>query len=339
MSFPIEIVLFVFLLAIAVSVAQLTDLFAAAMMTGIFSLLSAGLFTLMDAVDVAFTEAAVGAGISTVLVLSTLALTTDREQQQPSRFYPFGVVALTGVVLAYGSVDMPLYGDYSATIHHHVVPRYIAESETLFGIPNIVTNVLASFRGYDTLGETTVILTATVGVLMLLSSMRKRSPAELAHRMALPAEEPRMRDFAIARVVSTVSIPLILLFALYVQFHGDFGPGGGFQAGVLFGAGLVLYGLIFGLTTLRKVVPAGLLEAALAFGLLTYGGTGVACLLCGGNFLDYQAFDRHHPQHGLHLGIMLVEGGVGIAVTAAMTLIFYAFAGRNTAREGPGGST
>jgi len=330
MAFPIEIVLFILLLATALTVALLSDLFAAAMMTGIFSLLSAGLFTLMDAVDVAFTEAAVGAGISTVLVLSTLALTTDREDQQPTRFLPLAVVLLTGLVLAYGSADMHPYGSLDAPIHHHVVPRYIKESKTLFDIPNIVTNVLASFRGYDTMGETSVIFTATVGVLLLLSAMRRRK-GEVRHSRL--SRGPRMRDFVILRVVSTALLPLILLYALYVQFHGDFGPGGGFQAGVIFGAGLVLYGIIFGLRTLKRLVPEALLESALAFGLLLYVGTGVATIVLGGSLLDYQVLDKHSPQHGLHLGISLVEGGVGIAVTAAMTLIFYTFAGRSAVRQ------
>lgn len=333
MGFPIEIVLFVLLIAVAVSVAWLSDLFAAAMMTGIFSLLSAGLFTLMDAVDVAFTEAAVGTGISTVLILSTLALTTHCESQRPRRFFPLGVVIVTGLVLVYGTLDMPHYGDPAAPIHHHVAPRYIDEAMTEFGIPNIVTNILASYRGYDTLGETAVIFTATVGVLLLLSALRKPDPARTSRPLSVPEGLGRMRDFVIVRVVSMALIPFILLYALYVQFHGDFGPGGGFQAGVIFGSGLVLYGIIYGLTTLRRVVPGALLEAGLALGLLLYGGTGVASLLIGGNFLDYAVFDTHNPAHGRHLGILLVEGGVGIAVTCAMTLIFYAFGGRSAVRQ------
>jgi multicomponent Na+:H+ antiporter subunit B len=147
-----------------------------------------------------------------------------------------------------------------------------------------------------------------------------------------------MRDFVILRVVSMAAIPLILLYALYVQFHGDFGPGGGFQAGVIFGAGLVLYGIIFGLTTLRRVVPESVLDAGLALGVLLYGGTGMTSMLLGGNFLDYALLDAHDPAHGRHLGILLVELGVGISVTSAMTLIFYAFGGRNSLLRDSGGS-
>lgn len=178
MSFPIEAILFIFLLAVAVVIARLDDLFAASMLTGIFSLLSAGLFILMDAVDVAFTEAAVGAGISTVLLLGALSQSTRKEDQRPTRIMPFIVVTITGTALVFGTLDMPHYGDPSAPIHHHVAPDYIEGTQTDFGLPNIVTAVLASYRGFDTLGETAVVFTAVVGVLLLLVADRRRGRRE-----------------------------------------------------------------------------------------------------------------------------------------------------------------
>lgn len=186
-SIPIEAILFLFLLATAVVIARLEDLFAAAMLTGMFSLLSAGMFTLMDAVDVAFTEAAVGAGISTVLILGTLALTSRKENQQKTRIMPFVVVVLTGAALIYGTLDMPHYGSPgtgpvpaagNAVIHHHVAPEYIKGTEKHFGLPNIVTTVLGSYRGYDTLGETAVIFAAAVGVLLMLAPPATRRDEE-----------------------------------------------------------------------------------------------------------------------------------------------------------------
>lgn len=172
MPIPIEAILFVFLLVTVVAIAQMRDLFAAAMLTGMFSLLSAGMFTLMDAVDVAFTEAAVGAGIATVLMLGTLSLTSKVENQQPTRLLPFVVVGLTGAALFFGTLDMPVYGDPSAVIHHHLAPDYILGAERDFGLPNIVTAILASYRGYDTLGEAAVIFVAAVGILLLLAGDR-----------------------------------------------------------------------------------------------------------------------------------------------------------------------
>jgi multicomponent Na+:H+ antiporter subunit B len=171
----IDIALLGFLLVTALAIVVMRDLFAMAMMAGIYSLLSATLFVVLDAVDVAFTEAAVGAGISTVLMLATLALTTTREERPPrhTALLPLIVVAITGAALVYGTLDMPEWGDPQAPIHHHVAPRYIEDSPSETGIPNIVTSVLASYRGYDTLGEVTVIFTAGVGVLILLGARRK----------------------------------------------------------------------------------------------------------------------------------------------------------------------
>lgn len=144
--------------------------------------------------------------------------------------------------------------------------------------------------------------------------------------MKIPAL--RMRDKIILRVVSRILIPFILLFGLYVQFHGDFGPGGGFQAGVIFAAGFVLYGLIFGLDNLQKVVSWRVVEGCVALGLLIYAGVGVETMLLDGNYLDYKVLDPDDTTHGLHLGILLVELGVGVTVAASMLAFFYAFAGR-----------
>ncbi|MCP4873308.1 MAG: DUF4040 domain-containing protein [Proteobacteria bacterium] len=173
----IEIVLFAFLLVIAISVARMKDLFAAAMLTGIFSLVSAGLFTLMDAVDVAFTEAAVGAGVSTILFLSALSLTDRIERQQPTRILPFVVVALTGAALVYGTLDMPAYGDVNAPAHNDLTEEFVEGAGDMH-IPNVVTVVLASYRGFDTFGETTVVFAAAVGVMMLLGGQRRRRSRE-----------------------------------------------------------------------------------------------------------------------------------------------------------------
>jgi multicomponent Na+:H+ antiporter subunit B len=143
-----------------------------------------------------------------------------------------------------------------------------------------------------------------------------------------------MREKVVLRVVSKLLIPFILLFGLYVQFHGDFGPGGGFQAGVIFAAGFILYGLIFGLDEVEEVVPHRVVEIGSALGVLIYGGVGVATMLLGAEFLDYSVL-AHDPVHGRHYGILVIEGGVGLTVFATMMLIFYAFAdrGRTSQRD------
>ncbi len=136
-----------------------------------------------------------------------------------------------------------------------------------------------------------------------------------------------LRDISVIRSVAKLAIPFILLFALYVQFHGDYGPGGGFQAGVLFAAGLILHALIFGANDLRNAIPQPVVEVGTGLGVLIYGGTGVASFFFGANFLDYAAL-AHDPVHGQHLGILVVELGVGITVTSVMLLIYYVFVGR-----------
>lgn len=132
----------------------------------------------------------------------------------------------------------------------------------------------------------------------------------------------------ILRVITKLLLPLILLFGLYVQFHGDYGPGGGFQAGVIFAAGMALYAMVFGLQAARRVISVRLLVVLMPLGVLLYAGVGVANLMLGGEFLNYNSLDSAHPAHGQHLGILLVEAGVGITVAAVMMSIFLAFAGR-----------
>ncbi len=300
----------------------MSDLFAVVMLSGIYSLLSASLFLDLDAVDVAFTEASVGAGISTLLFLATLKLVPRYEKK--SRYKPtlaLGVVIATGALLIYGTLDMPHFGEADAPVHQHVAPRYLNDSMNEVGIPNVVTSVLASYRGYDTLGETVVVFTAGIGVLSLLMVSRRTKEKAL---QKVPAD---MQDQIILRVVAKMMLPLILIFALYVQFHGDYGPGGGFQAGVIFAAGIILYTMLFGLSLTQKVIKTEVIERLTAFGVLLYAGVGIACMLLGGNFLDYNVL-RHDPVHGQHLGILLVELGVGITVAAVMITLFFKFTWR-----------
>lgn len=143
-----------------------------------------------------------------------------------------------------------------------------------------------------------------------------------------------MEHHLILRVVTKILIPFILVFALYVQFHGDFGPGGGFQAGVIFGAAMILYTLVFGLERAERVASPLALRWLMALGVLIFAGTGVASMLLGGNFLDYD-YLAHDPHHGQHYGILLVEFGVGVTVTSTMMMIFFAFAGRTAEGHEP----
>ncbi len=196
----IDIVLLSFMAVTAFGLVWLRDLFGVAMLLGIYSLIAAVLYVVLDAVDVAFTEAAVGAGITTVLILGTLALTTRVEKaDRRLHWRSLIIVTVTGAALIYGTLDMPRYGDPQAPVHRHVAPRYVADSKKEVGPPNMVTSVLASYRGYDTLGEITVVLTAAVGVLILIgrgagAHARRRYAGAQGKRGALAAEHQNRED-------------------------------------------------------------------------------------------------------------------------------------------------
>ncbi len=311
----IDICLLAFLIMIVFASIKITDLFAVTMLFGIFSFVSALLFLDLDAVDVAFTEAAVGAGFTTVLMLSALRLTTRFENvKHRHSLLGLPIVILTGAALLYGVADFPNMGDANAPIHHHLAPDFIRLTQQKIDIPNIVTAVLASFRGYDTFGETVVIFSAGAAVLMLLGMGHVERKQEPEKNLIL-------------WVVVKPMIALILIFGLYVQFHGDFGAGGGFQAGVIFASGFILYSLVFGETYARKVIPATILPRLSALGVLIYGVTGLMSLISNKPFLDYNALSSN-PVGGQHLGILLVEAGVGLAVFSTILLIYYSFSGR-----------
>ena len=137
-----------------------------------------------------------------------------------------------------------------------------------------------------------------------------------------------MNSHSILRVVAKFMIPFIFLYALYVQFHGDFGPGGGFQAGVIFAVGFILYALIYGIDEARRVLPATLTRIVLSLGVLLYAGVGGLGIYLGGNYLNYSVL-LSHPVSGQRLGIFLIELGVGTTVAATMITIFFVFAGQD----------
>jgi len=173
-SVMINIFLVSLMVVIAVMVVRTHRLFAVIVMSGAYSLISAAMFVNLDAVDVAFTEAAVGAGISTVLLLAAMArLPAEEKPLKTNVIGPLAVVAIVGALLVTAVVDLPAFGSADAPAHTHVAPRYLAESDAKLHIPNVVTTVLASYRGFDTLGETIVIFAAGLGVLLLLAGKTK----------------------------------------------------------------------------------------------------------------------------------------------------------------------
>lgn len=316
------------LLVTAIGIVRAKDLFVAVMLSGIFSLQMASMFFILDAADVALTEAAVGAGVSTVFLLGALALLDRHERARAPRRLAVVLAAAIAAALIYSSFEQPRLGDPEAPVQQHVAPWYLSETPELIAVPNVVAAILASFRGYDTLGELFVIFTAGIGVLFILSV-----PSAASASSAVERESTRvaLRHHLIPRVVGRLLVPFIVLFGLYVQFHGDYGPGGGFQAGALVAAALILHALLEGETAALRAVRTRVLLTLMALGGLLYAGTGLAAIALGGNFLDYSVL-RPDPIAGQHLGILLIEFGVGLNVAAVMLVIFHAFAARERSR-------
>jgi multicomponent Na+:H+ antiporter subunit B len=163
------------LAVVTIAIIRQRSLFGVVILASIYSFLMASVLIVLDAVDVAMTEASVGAGVSTVLLLATLHLvkTTEMKRVRPNLLPLFASLG-TGAVLVWGTLVLPPFGTPDAAIHKHVAPRYIADSIKETNVPNVVTSVLADYRGYDTLGETTVIFTAGIGVMLLLRKERRR---------------------------------------------------------------------------------------------------------------------------------------------------------------------
>ena len=306
----------------ALAIVRTDNLFVAVMLTSIFSLLMAANFFILDAADVALTEAAVGAGVTTVIFLSALALTAEREKNPGTGGrLAMVVVAVLAMLIIYATFDKPRLGDPDAPVHQHLAPWYLENTPAYMDFPNVVTAVLGSFRGYDTLGEVFVVFAACIGVLFVLGAKPGEGIATAAQHGA------GLKHHLIPQVVGRLLIPFIVLFGLYVQFHGEYGPGGGFQAGALIATGVILYALLEGEEAALRAVPRRALMALVIGGATLYGVVGLACIWLGGNFLDYSVLSAD-PVSGQQVGILLIEAGVGMAVCGALLSIFHAFAAR-----------
>ncbi|MEJ5376675.1 MAG: Na(+)/H(+) antiporter subunit B [bacterium] len=270
----------------------------------------------------------------------------------------FLIVLITGAVLIWATGEFPDWGDPGSPASVHVSPRYIEKTLEETSVPNAVTSVLADYRGFDTMFETTVIFAAGISCFMLLRLFGKERPETLHYRHLLTGLTIRVRrrkqspeqleEFEpmdslwtphdlILRTLCRFLIPFIQLFALYVIAHGHHSPGGGFQGGVILGASLILLAISQDMQSALKRIPERTLAMLAALGVSVYAGTGALCLVMGSNFLDYAALAglfRVDPVEARSLGIFLVEVGVGIAVMATMILIYHNLASEGRLDEG-----
>jgi len=255
------------------------------------------------------------------------------------------IVLSTGALLVYATVDFPSWADPASPASLHLSPHFIEKTMEETSVPNIVTAVLADYRGYDTMYETAVIFTAGLACFILLRIFVREEPEDRLYRHVLTgvtvrvkegAELPPSEDFEridatwtppdlIIKTVCRFLIPFIQLFALYVIAHGHHSPGGGFQGGVILGASMILLAISQDLRTSVQRMREKLDAVLCAVGVIIYAGTGALCLLLGLNFLDYSALAsvlHCNPVTARSHGILIVEIGVGIAVMCTMIWIY-----------------
>ncbi len=258
------------------------------------------------------------------------------------RLLGFLVVCLTGGLLLYGTGELPDWGDPTSPASVHLSNDYIEHALAQTEVPNLVTAVLADYRGFDTMFETAVVFCAGLACFLLLRDFRPKKDHYYRHvptgvvlhvkdgtrPITVGKEfEDMDKDWVpsdtIIKTVCRILIPFIQIYALYVVAHGDFSPGGGFQGGVIFGSSLILLAISYNLKTLMKRVSEKFLGIFSAAGVLVYVGIGAIAMMLGGNFLDYSAYAPIFGEHHIRaLGMLGVEIGVGMAVTAVMVIIY-----------------
>jgi len=303
------------------------DLLSAAIIFGAYSFLMCLLWTEMGAVDVAFTEASVGAGVSTVLFLAAVYQTSRKVKPRKSGRVlskVIGIMAalLTGLVLIIAETDFPHFASPFSPASLHVSPYYIMQTLHDTAVPNIVSSVLADYRGFDTMFETAVIFAAGLAVIAVLRRFKKDGQPYPAEPYIISEGYPD----TIIRFIARQLVPFIQLFAFYVVAHGHHSPGGGFQGGVILGASFILLAISFDFKTVNGIMSEKWNVLLGNIGVLIYAGIGFLCLLLGANFLDYSILSKVLPATDRVMarshGILGIEIGVAIAVMAIIVSIY-----------------
>jgi multicomponent Na+:H+ antiporter subunit B len=303
------------------------DLLSAAIIFGAYSFLMCLLWTEMGSVDVAFTEASVGAGVSTILFIAAAFQTTRKVKSRKkgrlfSKITGLSAAVIMGLVLLAAQTNFPGFADPGSPASLHVSPYYITRTLADTGVPNMVTSVLADYRGFDTMFETAVIFTAGLAVIAILRRVKHVDRCDIPEPYTITAG---YQD-TIIRFISRQLVPFIQLFALYVVAHGHHSPGGGFQGGVILGASFILLAITYDMRLVLQRVTEKWNIILGNIGVLIYAGIGFLCLLLGANFLDYSVLSKILPGTGPVMarshGMLGIEIGVAIAVMAIVITIY-----------------
>ena len=292
-------------------------------LSALFSVVLVLNYVFLDAPDVALTEAAVGGCLTGIFVFIVIKIAKNYDTtDNSSRISYIGLLVTIplGLLLCYAiTIDFVPFGDGSAVVHSRAAQYYIENTYTEIGIPNIVSAVLASYRGFDTLGETLVVFIAGIGVLVLLRDKDTLSPK--------PGKNLAFELSPIIRVTSNFVVPIIMLLGFYMLIHGEESPGGGFQAGAIIASAIVIYALNFGTKYLNSLISLSVYLRTAALGTMLYVMTGVVSILCGGQYLEYAALVPNHPHLAEKLGILVIEIGVTCTVASVLILIFLLLSG------------
>jgi multicomponent Na+:H+ antiporter subunit B len=316
------------LVVLAFAIVWTTNTLTAAILLSVFSLIMALQYLILGAPDVAITEAAVGAGISTLLLLWSLSLVGNSKESKASTGFRYlslkGVAILASsalfIGLVYATKDLPSFAATEAP-YQELRNYYIQQTPHEIGIHNVVTAILASYRGYDTFGEVTVIFTAAMAVILLFGREKSQRNLPSTHTSLF-----LQLDYVpiVSKVVIQFLAPFILIYAVYLQCYGKETPGGGFQAGIVAASVYIGYGLVFGFRKFKELVSWGVIKSTCALGVFLYGLVGIITLGLGGRFLDYNVL-ASSAHLGQKLGIFTVELGIGITVFGSMLVFYYMF--------------
>lgn len=323
MILSIEILLLILLVSLAFISLWIRDLMSSVIVFGAYSFLMCLIWTGMGAVDVAFTEAAVGAGVSTVFFVAVLYNTTRQIKFNPldlsSKIFASFICLAVGYLLILGVSDFPFWGDVNSPVNSVVSRYYVEQAYKDTHVPNLVTAVLADYRAFDTMFETCVVFIAVLGIFMLL---KKDDDMDQVNQHEL--DQPN--DSLIIRVASRFMVPFIQLFGLYVIAHGHYSPGGGFQGGVILGTSLILLAMAYDMEFVQKFMSIKKMIVYAALGVLIFAGWGLVPFLLGSNFLDYSAWAQLLPGVDAIMArshsMLAVEIGVALTVMCGMYGIY-----------------
>ena len=318
MILPIEILLLILVVILAFLSLWIRDLISAVVVFGAYSFLMCLIWTGMGAVDVAFTEAAVGAGVSTVFFIAVLFNTTRKIKFNPldlsAKIFASIVCIIVGCLLFVGISDLPEWGDPKSPVNSVVSAYYVEEAYNDTKVPNLVTAVLADYRAYDTMFETCVVFIAMLGIFSILKREENGDYSV------------DQKDNLTIRVSARFMVPFIQLFGLYVIAHGHHSPGGGFQGGVILGASLILLAMAYDMKFVQKFMSMKNMLFLAALGVLIFAGWGLVPVLKGSNFLDYSAWASLLPSTGEKMArshsMLAVEIGVALTVMCGMYGIY-----------------